>query len=405
MFTRRMILRVALLMFLLGLSELVHLWTKHRAAPITPEMFGAVGDGITDDALALSRACQVLQQAGHGQLLLSGTYRIGRGNPGNHRVAALELLGGDVYEIIFTSGAELVMDNLDPATGNGDELGGIYFAGPINQLVLRNPRVRWQTRPNARSQGDGIMLRGYPGDEGPTIRKCRIEHPYVENTPQAHIILIGVSDPEIVSAQVAYGHGDGCHFNACRRPVISGGLLAEGIGDDALGLVTYYGPTAQPMYAGNPDRMPFSLPALTEWSNAEARVDRVECRNGQANACRINGALNATIGTIHAQNTQNALQLDVTEANGDTFKWTVAASRGCQVGSVTAQGATFAVLALAQNVDQQAPNASAFLDMDVVIDQVTARNTVGGVSILVRDVHGVRVNKHDVDGAVQLLQS
>lgn len=373
---------------------------------VTPEAYGAVGDGVADDSLALSRACRALQARGYGQLLLSQTYRIGRGNPGNHRVGALELLGGDRYEVAFVGGAELLMDNLNPDTGNGDQLGGIYFAGPMNSITIRNPRVRWKTRPTSRSQGDGIMGRGYPGDDGPTIKRCVIEHPDVDGPPQAHIILMGISDPHVIAPQVRRGRADGVHFNACRRPIVTGGVRAEDIGDDALALVTYHGPTGQPIYPNQaPDRVPFFIQGLSEWSNGGAYVDKVEVLRGHANACRINGALNATVDVVYGRETPFGGQFDATRANGDNLQWTVAASRGCRVGRVMTDGAQHALLAKAQNVDRAAADAADFLQMDVEVGSVQARNTQGGLSILISDLDGIRVGTYDVDGEVRVNQS
>lgn len=404
---RRAVLKLSLSTAVLALGAVfcrdAWRWAQRAAGPVvTPEAYGAMGDGVADDAMALSRACKALQHQGHGYLRLKGIYRIGRGNPGGHRVGALELLGGDWYEVVFEAGAELLMDNLNPNTGNGDELGGIYFAGPLNDLVLRAPRVRWKTPALARSQGDGIMGRGYPGDEGPTIRRCLIDHPSVEGAPQAHIILMGISDPRVTAAQVRGGHADGLHFNACRRPVVTGGLAAADVGDDALALVTYFGPTGQAIYSGNPDRAPFSVQGLTEWSNGEARIDKVECLGGQTNACRINGVLNGRVDMVYGQNVPYGLQCDATRANGTTLGWTVGASRGCTVGEVSTDGARHALLALAQNIDRAAADAPEFLRMDVSVGAVTARNTVGGVSVLISELSGIRVGKYNVDGQVQI---
>lgn len=371
---------------------------------VTPEAYGAVGDGVADDSLALSNACKALTARGRGQLLLSQRYRIARGNPGNHIVGALELLGQsaqDRYEVVFVGGAKLLMDNLN-AQGNGDQLGAIFFRGPMAYIAFRNPEWDWVTQPKTRSQGDGIMGRGYPGDDGPTIGRCIIDHPRGSNAPQASIILMGISDPHIIGAQVGDGRADGVHINACRRPIVIGGIKATNIGDDALAFVTYYGKTGDPVNGPDDPRSPFFVQGLSEWSNGGGYADKVEVLGGHANACRINGALNLTVDTVIGQQTPYGLQLDATIANGNSLVWTAAASRGCRVGRVVTDGAYRAVLALAQNVDRGAMNATDFLKWDMEIGQVIARNGIDNVDVLVSDLDGIRFGVLDIDREVRV---
>src|SRR3954447_15293258 len=90
------------------------------AAENTPERFdvrafGAVGDAIADDQPALTRAAQAVAQNGGGVLYFpSGTYRCGRSRPNG-----VEFIGVSNVTILFDPGALLLMDNLNPQSGDG----------------------------------------------------------------------------------------------------------------------------------------------------------------------------------------------------------------------------------------------------------------------------------------------
>jgi hypothetical protein len=107
------------------------------------------------------------------------------------------------------------------------------------------------------------------------------------------------------------------------RPKVTGGVTATSLGDDACPFVTYYTPVRGqgiylfkiwvsisrdpskfsliiPIYGGNGPYEPFGMPNLEDWSNSGGSVDFVDARGGQANAVRIDGGLNITIGTIFA---------------------------------------------------------------------------------------------------------
>ena len=160
--------------------------------------FGARGDGVTDDSSAIEAAVAALRP-GSFLRFPKGSFRFARRYPPGN--AAIAITGISHLDIEFEPGAELVMDNLDPDTGEGTSH-GIFIRGPATAIALRNVKIRWATRP-PRSMGDGIRILGYPTDtatapagwNGPpaAISDVHIADCEVQFSPQAGAILLGVS--------------------------------------------------------------------------------------------------------------------------------------------------------------------------------------------------------------------
>ena len=237
--------------------------------------FGAVGDGTQDDSIAIRNAVAELK-SGDVLLFPSGQYRFTQRHPAGG--AAISIVGISDVSIDFDTGAELLMDNLDD-NGAGTSH-GIVLRGPLERVSLHNVAVRWASQPALRSMGDGIRVVGYASDTsavpdgwtGPgrpvswvTLSDCR-----VESSPQAGVIMMGVSDITVDGLHVEYTMADGLHFNACRRGTVER-YSATNTGDDGLALVTYYSPEARFDSASET----FSFPALTEWSNTDFDVTDV----------------------------------------------------------------------------------------------------------------------------------
>jgi hypothetical protein len=66
--------------------------------------------------------------------------------------------------ILFDPGAVLLMDNLNPQNGAGDEH-CILFRGPCHDITLLNVAVKWAKKPINRSMGDAFRLEGFPSDD------------------------------------------------------------------------------------------------------------------------------------------------------------------------------------------------------------------------------------------------
>ncbi|WMN01929.1 glycosyl hydrolase family 28-related protein [Rhodococcus erythropolis] len=298
--------------------------------------FGAVGDGAHDDSIAIGNAVAELK-SGDVLLFPSGQYRFAQRHPTGG--AAISIVGISYVSIDFDTGAELLMDNLDD-NGAGTSH-GIVFRGPLERVSLRNVAVRWASQPALRSMGDGIRVVGYASDTsavldgwtGPgrpaswvTLSDCR-----VESSPQAGVIMMGVSDITVDGLHVENTMADGLHFNACRRGTVER-FSATNTGDDGLALVTYYSPEAQFDRASET----FAFPTLTEWSNADFDVTGVHVSGGAANGVRLAGVDRSTVADVVVEGVSNGAGVMVDSASPDSGTgWHYVASRGVQLNGLS----------------------------------------------------------------------
>lgn len=294
--------------------------------------FGAAGDGSTDDSAAIISASAALRP---GQTLHfpSGSYRFGERRPPGR--AAVVISGLSDVAVDFADGAELVMDNLDAGLGTSH---GILVRGRAAGVTLRNVRIRWRTRPEQRSFGDGIRIVGFPGDTAPPsgwtgsdgpVSDVRILDCEVRSSPQAGVILMGVSDIRVGGLVVRDTLADGLHFNACRRGRVTG-HRAYDTGDDGLALVTYYSET----FAFNTVNQTFSFPALTDWSDADFEISDVEVLGGRANGVRIAGANGVRLRGLTVRGKQDAGVIADSAAPGVDDRWSYMASRNVRIDRV-----------------------------------------------------------------------
>ncbi|HEY9263546.1 MAG TPA: glycosyl hydrolase family 28-related protein, partial [Mycobacterium sp.] len=197
--------------------------------------FGARGDGVTDDSRAIQAAAAALRPH-HTLYFPRGTYRFAQPHPSGD--AAIVLAGVSDVAVEFDPAAEVVMDNLDPATHTGTSH-GLLVRGPASRIALRRVNIRWADDAQ-RSLGDGIRVLGNPGGGAPvagiTLTDCA-----VRASPQAGVIMMGVADITVTGLQVADTNADGLHFNGCRRATVDD-YRATNTGDDGLALVTYFSP-------------------------------------------------------------------------------------------------------------------------------------------------------------------
>ena len=345
--------------------------------------FGAVGDGIHDDSVAIGNAVSELESGGVLRFPL-GTYRFAQRHPTGD--AAISITGFSDVSIDFDAGAELLMDNLD-VDGAGTSH-GIVLRGPLERISLRNVTVRWATQPALRSMGDGIRVVGYPsetltvaagwtGSQGPAagvmLLNCR-----VESSPQAGVIMMGVSDVTVDGLHVEKTMADGLHFNACRRGTIER-FSATNTGDDGLALVTYYSAAAGYDNASET----FSFPALGEWSNTDFDVTDVQVSGGAANGVRLAGVNRSTVTGVAVNGVSNGAGVMVDSASIDSGAgWHYVASRGVRLDGLTVADSQTGLHVLAR------PNGStgdSFSRFDLDVTGVTVSDSLSW-SVLVESI-------------------
>jgi hypothetical protein len=113
--------------------------TEDARTVVDVRKLGARGDGATDDSRAIQAAVAALRSKGT-LYFPRGVYRFAlRHPPGG---AAIVITGVSDVEVVFEPGAELHMDNLDPATHTGTSH-GLLVRGPASRISLRNVNIRW----------------------------------------------------------------------------------------------------------------------------------------------------------------------------------------------------------------------------------------------------------------------
>ncbi len=345
--------------------------------PVRPTVnirdYGAVGDGTTDDSEAITAAVAALKQ---GQTLYfpKGSYRFARQRPSDGAAVVLSDISDVAVE--FGDGAELVMDNLHDGVGTSH---GILVRGPAAGITLRNVRIRWGTTPVRRSFGDGIRVVGFPADDarppaewtgsaGP-VSDVRILDAEVRSSPQAGVIMMGVSDIRVDGLSVHDTLADGLHFNACRRGTVHN-HRAFNTGDDGLALVTYHsdefaddglvsyndGPVSYNNVAHT-----FSFPDLTEWSNADFTISNVTVVGGGANGVRLAGANGVRIRwlTVSGKRSGAGLIAD-SAAPGVDAGWFYVASRGVALNRARIDDCDMGLHLLARPNESGDPRFTAF---------------------------------------------
>lgn len=333
--------------------------------------FGAKGDGTTDDSAAIADAVAALTSGGILQFP-AGVYRFAQQNPAGQ--AAVSIAGLNDVTVEFAPGAELLMDNL--SSGGAGTSHGIVVRGPASNITLSNVVVRWAAQPSSRSFGDGIRVVGFPSDapvpggwtgsqgmaSGISLSNC-----VVHSSPQAGVIMMGVSDIDVTNLRVENTMADGLHFNACRRATISG-HSATNAGDDGLALVTYYSEE----FAFDNEAETFSFPDLTDWSDADFTIRGVTVSGGRANGVRAAGANRVSISglTVRDKRTGSGVVVD-SAARGSDADWLYVATRGLTVDQVDVEGCETGIHVLAR------PTGAAderFSDFDVRVSGANIRN-------------------------------
>jgi hypothetical protein len=356
--------------------------------------FGARGDGVTDDSPAIQAAVAALRSKST-LYFPKGTYRFAQRRPAG--AAAIVITGASDVDVEFDPGAELYMDNLDPVTRTGTSH-GLLISGPAARIALRNVNIRWAAGAK-RSLGDGIRVAGCPvfgaappsGWSGPgaPVNGISVSGCTVRASPQAGVIMLGVSDITVAGLRVADSGADGLHFNACRKATITD-YSATSTGDDGLALVTYFAR----QFAFDETAYNFAFPSLTDWSNADFAINNVTVVGGKANGVRIAGANRVTLGGLKVVGVQygSAVMVDSAEP-GTNVGWNYVASGTVRLADVTATNCDTGIHLLAR------PGASGdqrFTDFDVNIGDAKLDGcgnwSVRAESLTQRMVSGLRVD-------------
>lgn len=366
--------------------------------------YGAVGDGTTDDSEAITAAAAALKQ---GQTLYfpKGSYRFARQRPRDRAAVVLSDISDAAVE--FGDGAELVMDNLHDGVGTSH---GILVRGPATGITLRNVRIRWGTTPVRRSFGDGIRVVGFPADDaappaewtgsaGP-VSDVRILDAEVRSSPQAGVIMMGVSDIRVDGLSVHDTLADGLHFNACRRGTVHN-HRAFNTGDDGLALVTYHADDISSNGAVfyNNVAHTFSFPDLTAWSNADFTVSNVTVVGGGANGVRLAGANGVRIRwlTVSGKRSGAGLITD-SAAPGVDAGWFYVASRGISLNRARIDDCDMGLHLLARPNESGDPR---FTDFDIEATNTTIRDCrVWGIraeSTTATPATGLRLDDCDIE--------
>ena len=357
--------------------------------------FGAVGDGLDDDRLALEAASAWLNAEPGRTLTVVGTPRVGRRatpvfTDSIAKDGAITILQPEHATLVFAPGARLLMDNLGEADV-GDDMHGIVVRGPGHDVLIVAPRVEWVTEPGSRSQGDGIRCHGYPHDSNlgaagdGLISRITVLDSYVKWAPQSGLVFNGCSDVRVSFHQADETLADGCHFNACRR-VEAGNISGKATGDDTCAFVTYY--DAASVETGTPGIAPYAQPSLTEWCGSESHVGTVNCQGSEASALRLAGALDVHVDSVVGQGATQAASADGGVSGGD-FDWSFLQPRGCSIGLITATACGIGYQSRSFNTDPETDDEN-FWRQDVAVGSVVARgctnksvhiDTVAGTSI------------------------
>lgn len=361
--------------------------------------FGAKGDGNTDDSAAIQAAARALR-SGATLHFPKGSYRFAAPNPEGG--AAVSITGISHVDIKFDTGAELLMDNLNDGVGAGH---AILIQGPASHISLDSVKVRWATKA-PRSLGDGIRIVGYPakltddppaGWSGPSapVSDIRIADCEVGSSPQAGVILMGVSDIKVTNLLVHDTAADGLHFNACRRASVDAYTVTDN-GDDGLALVTYY--SDRPRY--DSAAQTFAFPDLTAWSNTDFTITNITVSGGRANGVRFAGANNVDLRglTVIGKRTGAGIVVDSTAEIESGADWQYLASRGLRLEHISVADCEMGIQLLAR----PGPDGDRkFADFDVSVSDVSIRRcsnwAVRAESLTPQPVSGLRLNNCTVD--------
>jgi hypothetical protein len=353
-----------------------------RPERLNVRAFGAVGDGLSDDQAAITKAVETVTQNKGGVLYFPhGVYRCARQKAMQN---AIQFVGVSNVTILFDPGAVLLMDNLNPQTGNGDFGHGVVIRGPCHDVTLLNVAVKWAKKPAGRSMGDAFRFEGSP-DQEKCISKIQLMQCSAELSPQVGAIFMGCSDIDVGTFRVSRTYADGLHFNACRRIHING-LTGIETGDDTLSFATYQDDKSQPLY-GDPHG-PFSRADLGEWNCTGSTATNIYAKGGTANGVRLAGAMDIALSNVIVEGKLRAIVADCGKKEANKHSWSWFASRGITISNVVAIGCTTGFYV--KNFNQPMTADDKWWRFGIQISNLNAKDCKDD-SVLIADAAGVTV--------------
>lgn len=355
-----------------------------KKTTFNPRDFGAKGDGAADDYAAIHAAAAAATlearrgAGGYATLeFTQGSYRIGSGTGRGVDTGGLQLTDALNVAVVFHSGAELLIDNLDQR-GLGSQGHGVLISGNSSNITLQGVSVRWKVQPSGRSQGDGIRVLGVANVRtggGPS--NISIIDGQVVGAAQAGVIFMGVQDIIVRNLTVRDTLADGLHLNACRRITVDR-LTSINTGDDGLAFVTYFQPEAPGALS---PFGPFSSPNHTYSNDCEATLTNIFISGGSADGIRLAGATNVSIDGVQIVAKPIGVQIDSAVAGGQ-IGWTYLASRHISLRNISIRDCGVGLLVHSENVGLAAAGYhrdsllnGSYTDFDVSITDVSIANS------------------------------
>jgi hypothetical protein len=365
------------------------------AAPIvSPQNFGALGNGSGDDYIPLHYMLSSVCARGGHVMIPSGPYQIGRATGRTPLNGAIELAGCSHITVEFQGGAYLKMNNLNGTAG--DQAHGIFISNGANHIRILHADVRWVTTPS-RSRGAGVYILGDFRPSG-IVHDVDIENAYVFQTAEAGIQIIGARDVTVRKFRADRTGADGINVNACYGGIVISDVDEDTPGDDAVGLTTYYGVSAPPYLYGKYGG-PLTSPDQVTRNDNGVKVSNVVVKNGKANGVTLAGTNGASVSGVTCLMTRGACIQAISARPGGPVTYPFLAPVHSAVSNVVSVDCAFGLLAISLNGSY--PAGSTYTDFhSTFTDFEVHGTTAGGSPLQVSTVQYVTVGDFTSYGSV-----